>query len=170
MAKKKDQNRKQVIATKNAVESLKFQTHFGLKMMGRANDDIFQQLAETELNFIGELNLTQDILDLKTFVEGIKKDLGVIPTPEKGDFCTSITAIALGIASITDLDNMKMPISWQEQIAKKILTIYYPKDYRNPVVDWANAHNYNTSTYLGCPIIKYKKIYVTIKSTREGKE
>ena len=165
MAKKKDQNRKQVIAKKNAVESLKFQTHFGLKMMGRANDDIFQQLAETELNFIGELNLTQDILDLKTFVEGIKKDLGVIPTPEKGDFCTSITAIALGIASIPVLDDMQMPISWQEQIDKKILTIYYPEDYRNAVVEWAKANS-----YLGCPIIKYKKIYVIIKSTREGKE
>ena len=166
MAKKKNQNRKQVLAKKSAVESLKFQTHFGLKMMGRADDDIMQKLAESEIECIEELDLTQDILDLKNFVEGVKKDLNILPTPEKGDFCTSITAIALGIASIPVLDDMKMPISWQEQIDKKILTIYYPEDYRNAVVEWAKANSYNTSTYLGRPIIKFKQIYVIIERTR----
>jgi hypothetical protein len=166
MAKKKNQNRKQVLAKKSAVESLKFQTHFGLKMMGRADDDIMQKLAESEIECIEELDLTQDILDLKNFVEGVKKDLNILPTPEKGDFCTSITAIALGIASIPVLDDMQMPISWQAQIDKKILTIYYPEDYRNAVVEWAKANSDNTSTYLGRPIIKFKQIYVIIERTR----
>ena len=58
MAKKKNQNRKQVLAKKSAVESLKFQTHFGLKMMGRADDDIMQKLAESEIECIEELDLT----------------------------------------------------------------------------------------------------------------
>ena len=61
MTKKKNQNRKQQIANKNAVVSLRFQTHYGLKVKGY--EDLFQQLADIELDFISELGLTQDILD-----------------------------------------------------------------------------------------------------------
>ena len=167
MAKKKNQNRNLALAKKGVVESLRFQTHFGLKMMGRPDDDILQKLAETEINFIEELDLTQDILDLKNLVERVKKDLGATPTPEKGDFCASITAIALGIASIPTFNNMQMPASWQEQINKKILTIYYPEESRNAVVDWAKVNGFNTSTYLGQPIVKFKQIYVIIERTHE---
>ena len=167
MAKKKNQNRKQALAKKKAVESLRFQVHYGLKMMGLTDNDLFQKLAETEINFIEELDLTQDILNLNSFVEGVKRDLGTKPTPEKGDFYTSVTAIALGIASVPTLDNMQTPVSWQEQINKKILSIYYPETYRNAVVDWAKANGYNTSTYFGRPIVKFKRIYVVIERIRE---
>lgn len=167
MAKKKNQSRKQELAKKSVVESLKFQTHFGLKTMGCVEGSMWHEQAETEISFIEELDLTQDIMDLKSFVEGVKKELGVAPTPEKGDFCTSITAIALAIASIPVLDDMQMPISWQDQIAKKILTIYYSEDCRNAVVDWAKANGYNTSTYLGQPIVKFKHIFVIIERTRK---
>ena len=166
MAKKNNQNRKQELAKKSVVESLIFQTHFGLKTMGCVEGSMWHEQAETEISFIEELDLTQDIMDLKSFVEGVKKELGVAPTPEKGDFCTSITAIALGIASVPVLDNMQMPISWQDQITKKILTMYYPEDCRNAVVDWAKANGYNTSTYLGQPIVKFKHIFVIIERTR----
>lgn len=77
MTEKKNQNRKQELAKKNAVESLRFQTHFGLKMMGREENDLFNKLADAEINFIAELDLTQDILDLKSLVDGVKKDLQV---------------------------------------------------------------------------------------------
>lgn len=167
MAKKKNQSRKQELAKKSVVESLKFQTHFGLKMMGCVEGSMWHEQAETEISFIEELDLTQDIMDLKSFAEGVKKELGVAPTPENGDFCTSITAIALGIASVPVLDNMQMPISWQDQIAKKKLTIYYSEDCRNAVVDWAKANGYNTSTYLGQPIVKFKHIFVIIERTRK---
>ena len=63
MTKKKNQNRKQQIANKNAVVSLRFQTHYGLKVKGYEEGDLFQQLADIELDFISELGLTQDILD-----------------------------------------------------------------------------------------------------------
>ena len=122
MTEKKNQNRKQELAKKNAVESLRFHTHFGLKMMGREENDLFNKLADAEINFIAELDLTQDILDLKSLVDGVKKDLQVLPTPENGDFCTSVTAIALHIASIPSLDRMAMPVTWRELIDKKILT------------------------------------------------
>lgn len=167
MAKKKNQSRKLELTKKSVVESLKFQTHFGLKTMGCVEGSMWHEQAETEISFIEELDLTQDIMDLKSFVERVKKDLGTAPTPEKGDFCTSITAIALGIASVPVLDNMQMPISWQDQVAKKILTIYYSEDSRNAVVDWAKANGYNTSTYLGQPIVKFKHIFVIIERTRK---
>ena len=166
MAKKRNQNHKQKLAEKSAVESLRFQTHFGLKMLGRTDDDIFQKLADAEVNFIAELGLTQDILDLKSLVDGVKRDLQVTPTPAKGDFCTSITAIALGIASIAVLDEMPMPESWQDLISRKILTIYYPEENRNAVVNWAKANGFTTSTYLGRPVVKFNRIHVIIERTR----
>ena len=51
------------IANKNAVVSLRFQTHYGLKVKGYEEGDLFQQLADIEVDFISELGLTQDILD-----------------------------------------------------------------------------------------------------------
>jgi len=166
MNKKKNQNRKNDLAKKNAIESLRFQTHFGLKQMGCEDGNIFQRLAETELSFISELDLTQDILDIKKMIDGVRANLQVNPTPEKGDFCTSITAIALKIATISNLDEMLMPVSWEEQMKKKILAIYFPENDRNAVVDWAKSNGYNTSTYLGCPIVKFSKLYIKIGRTR----
>ena len=166
MAKKKNQNHREKLEKKSAVESLKFQTHFGLRQLGRADSDTFHVLADAEVNVIAELGLTDDILGVKNLTEGIKRDLNVEPTTDKGDFCTSVVAIALGIARISDLDHMAVPVSWEEQIEKKILTIYYPEEWRNGVVEWAKANGYNTSTYLGRPIVKFNKLFVIIERER----
>ncbi len=166
MAKKKNQNRKNELAKKSAIESIRFQTHFGLKQMGRKDGDMLHQLANAEINFIAELGLTDDVLGLKTLVEGAKRDLHVEPTPWKGDFCTSVVAIALGISRIPMLDDMEMPVSWQEQISKKMLTVYYPEAVRNTVVEWAKANGYNISTYLGRPLVKFKQLFIIIERTR----
>lgn len=165
MAKKENQKRKQQLAERSLVESLRFQVHYGLKMMGRKEDDLFQQLAEAEVNYMAELGLTQDILSLKDLVEGIKRDLQVEPTPEKGDFVTSVSAIALGIATIPSLDSLKVPVSWETLIDKRMLTIFFPEDKRNQIVQWAKENGFNTSTYLGRPIVKFSKIYVVIQRT-----
>lgn len=165
--RKKNQNRKQQIANKNAVESLRFQTHYGLKVKGYEEGDLFQQLADIEVDFISELGLTQDILDIKKMIDGVRANLHEEPTPMIGDFCTSICAIALKIASIPELDKMQLPVSWQEQVDKKILTIFYPDEKRNAVVEWAKMNGYNTSTYLGKPIVKFTKLYIRIER-RDG--
>lgn len=167
MSKRKNQKRKSSLENKTAVESLRFQTLFALKQMGQENDSFFQKLAETEISFISELGLTQDILDIKNLIDGTRTNLQAEPTTEKGDFCTSITAIALKIASIDNLDELQMPTSWQELIDKKILSIFFPEDKRNAVVAWAKANGYNTSTYLGCPIVKFGKLYIKIGRTRK---
>ena len=134
--------------------------------MGRADSDTFHVLADAEVNVIAELGLTDDILGVKNLTEGIKRDLNVEPTTDKGDFCTSVVAIALGIARISEVDHKADPMSWEEQIEKKILTIYYPEEWRNGVVEWAKANGYNTSTYLGRPIVKFNKLFVIIERER----
>ena len=166
MTKKQNQKRKQELAERSLVESLSFQVHYGLKMMGREEDELFQQLANAEINFISELGITQDILSLKNLVDGVKRDLQVEPTPEKGDFQTSVSAIALGIASIPSLDSMKIPVSWEELVKKRMLEIFYPEDIRSQVLQWAKQNGFSTSTYLGQPIVKFDKIYIVVKRTR----
>ena len=167
MAKKRKQNRKNELSKKGAVESIRFQTHIGLKQIGHKDTDMFHRLADTEINVIAELDLTDDILGIKNLVEGVKRELNVEPILEKGDFCTSIVAIALRISKIPVLDDMKMPVvNWQDRINKKILTLYYPEESRNAVAEWAKANDYNTSTYLGRPVVKFKQLFIIIERTR----
>lgn len=167
MAKKRKQNRKNELSKKRSVESIRFQTHIGLKQIGRKDTDMFHWLADAEINVIEELDLTDDILDIKNLVEGVKRALNVEPALEKGDFCTSIVAIALGISKIPVLDDMQMPVvNWLDQINKKILTLYYPEESRNAVAEWAKANDYNTSTYLGRPVVKFKQLFIIIERTR----
>ena len=171
MTKKRKQNRKNELSEKRAVESIRFQTHFGLKQIGHKDTDMFHRLADAEINVIEELDLTDDILDIKNLVEGVKRELNVEPILEKGDFCTSIVAIALGISKIPVLDDMKMPVvNWKEQINKKMLVLYYPEEYRNAVTEWAKANGYNISTYLGRPVVKFKQLFIIIERTRTWTE
>lgn len=167
MAKKRKQNRKNELSKKRSVESIRFQTHIGLKQIGRKDTDMFHWLADVEINVIAELDLTDDILGIKNLVEGVKRELNVEPALEKGDFCTSIVAIALGISKIPVLDDMQMPVvNWPDQINKKLLTLYYPEESRNAVAEWAKANDYNTSTYLGRPMVKFKRLFIIIERTR----
>ena len=166
MAKKKNQKKADVQAKKSAVETLRFQAHWGLKQLGH-DDDMFHQLVDAEVNFIAELDLAQDMLAIKSLIDGVKQSFKATPTLEKGDFVRSPTAVALGIASVEDINNMRIPIiRWDEMIAQKILTIYYPEEYRNQIIDWAKANGYNCSTYLGLPIVKFSKLYIIIDRTR----
>ena len=167
MTKKRKQNRKNELFEKRAVESIRFQTHFGLKQIGHKDADMFHRLADAEINVIEELDLTDDILGIKNLVEGVKRALNVEPALEKGDFCTSIVAIALGISKIPVLDDMQIPVvNWPDQINKKLLTLYYPEESRNAVAEWAKANDYNTSTYLGRPVVKFKQLFIIIERTR----
>ena len=167
MAKKRKQNRKNELSKKRAIESIRFQTHIGLKQIGRKDTDMFHWLADAEINVIAELDLTDDILGIKNLVEGVRRALNVEPGLEKGDFCTSIVAIALGISKIPVLDDMQMPVvNWPDQINKKLLTLYYPEESRNAVAEWAKANDYNTSTSLGRPVVKFKRLFIIIERTR----
>lgn len=166
MAKKKNQKKAESQAKKSAVETLRFQIHWGLKQLGQQDGNLFHELVDAEVNFIAELDLAQDLLAIKSLVDGVKQSFAVVPTLEKGDFTKSLTAVALGIAQVNDINNIGIPLTWSEMIEKKLLTIYYPEEYRNQIVDWAKANGYNTSTYLGLPIVKFSKLYIIVERTR----
>ena len=146
MAKKKNQKKADVQAKKSAVETLRFQAHWGLKQLGNEDGNLFHKLVDAEVNFIAELELAQDMLAIKSLVDGVKQSFVVTPTPEKGDFVKSTTAVALGIAQVEDINNIGIPLTWSDMIAQKLLTIYYPEEYRNQIVDWAKTNGYNIST------------------------
>lgn len=166
MAKKKNQKKAETQAKKRVVESLRFQAHWGLKQLGHDDGNLFHQFVDTEVNFIAELELAQDMLAMKALVDDVKQAFGVTPTPEKGDLTKSPTAVALGIAYVEDMNNMGNPLSWSEMKEQKLVKIYYPEEYRNQIIDWAKANDYNTSTYLGHPIVKFCKLYIIIERTR----
>lgn len=165
MAKKKNQKKAEAQAMKSAVESLRFQAHWGLKQLGYENGNMFHQLVNAEVDFIAELELVQDMLAIKLLVDGVKQFFEVSPTPEKGDFVKSPTAVALGIARVEEINNIGIPLTWSEMIEQKLLKIYYPEECRNQIIDWAKANGYNTSTNLGRPIVKFSKLYIIIDRT-----
>ena len=166
MAKKKNHKKAEAHAKKSSVETLRFQAHRGLKQLGHDDGNLFHQFVDTEVNFIAELELAQDMLAMKALVDDVKQAFGVTPTPEKGDLTKSPTAVALGIAYVEDMNNMGNPLSWSEMNEQKLVKIYYPEEYRNQIIDWAKANDYNTSTYLGRPIVKFCKLYIIIERTR----
>ena len=165
MTKKKNQKKAEAHAKKSAVETLRFQAHWGLKQLGH-EDDMFNQLIDAEVDFIAELELAQELLAIKSLVDGVKLSFVVKKKKKKGDFVKSPTAVALGIAQVEDINKIGLPLTWSEMIEQKILTIYYPEEYRNQIVDWAKTNGYNTSTYLGRPIVKFSKLYIIIDRTR----
>lgn len=65
MAKKKNQKKAESHAKKSAVETLRFQTHWGLKQLGQQDGNLFHELVDAEVNFIAELDLAQDLLAIK---------------------------------------------------------------------------------------------------------
>lgn len=166
MTKKKNQKKAEAHAKKSAVETLRFQVHWGLKQLGNEDGNLFHKLVDTEVDFIAELELAQDMLAIKSLVDGVKQVFGVTPTSEKGDFVKSPIAVALGIAYIEDINNIGLPLTWSEMIEQKLLTVYYSEECRNQIIDWAKANGYNTSTYLGRPIVKFSKLYIIIDRTR----
>ncbi len=166
MAKKKNQKKAEAQAKKSAVETLRFQAHWGLKQFGQPEGNRFHQLVDEELDVIVELELAQDLLAIKSLVDGVRQSLSAVPTKEQGDFAKSPTAIALGIASINEFEEISMSPTWNELLKQKLLRIYYSDEVWNKVVDWAKANGYNTSTYLGRPIVKFGKVFVIIERTR----
>ena len=166
MAKKKNHKKAEAHAKKSSVETLRFQAHWGLKQLGHDDGNLFHQLVDTEVNFIAELELAQDMLAMKALVDDVKQAFGVTPTPEKGDLTKSPTAVALGIAYVEDMNIMGNPLSWTEMKEQKLLKIYYPEEYRNQIINWAKQKGCNTSTYLGMPIIKFSHIFLVMDRTK----
>ena len=166
MKNKHLQKRNNTIKQKAMIESLVFQTNWGLKKLYEAPNDFIETLVKTELDYIVELNLFEDLLMIKKFVDDVKSTFDIEPVAERGDFCRSPVAIALGIGKVDDITKIRTPIAWHELLAKKLLSIYYPTDMRNSIGDYAKQNGYNVSTYLGEPIIKLNKVFLLLERVR----
>lgn len=162
MKNKHLQKRSNAVKQKVIIESLVFQTNWGLKRLYEPPNDFIGTLVKTELDYIVELNLFEDLLMIKKFVDDVKSTFDIEPAAERGDFCNSLVAQALGIAHKNETTELSTPADWLKLAEKKILSIYYTNDIRNTIVDYAKQNGYNISTYLGKPIIKLSKIFVLL--------
>lgn len=163
MANKNCKKRKDALKKKNAEETFRFQTRWGVKKLFGDVPDLYHLCLETEMDYIIELGLHEELLSIKRMVDEIKTVLNAEPVAKVGDFSHSIVAASLGIAKIANIKEFGIPTAWHEMIEKKILSIYYPGDLRNKVVEYARELGYNTSTYLGQPIVKFNKLYIKIE-------
>ena len=166
MKNKHQKKQNDTVEQKAMIDSLIFQTNWGIKKLYKALSDFILTLVKVELDYIIELNLFEDLLRLKIFIENVKSILGIEPVAEYGDFYRSLVALALGIGKVNDIEKVETPITWHELLEKKILSIYYPTDVRNSIVDYAKHNGYNVSTYLGKPVIKLSKIFVLLDRTK----
>ena len=171
MAKKNLKQKKKVanasLLNKNDVESLTFQTHWGLKQLGVQEDHVLYEMADIEIGIVSELEMVLDLLSIKKFVDGVKQNLQVTPTPNFGDFKDSAMSWGLGIATCMELHPIDDPISWYAMKRQKMMKIYYPESKRNEVVSWAKDNGFNSSTYLGRRLGKFSNIYVFLDWARD---
>lgn len=166
MKNKHQKKQNDTVEQKAMIDSLIFQTNWGLKKLYEAPNDFIETLVKTELDYIVELNLFEDLLMIKKFIDNVKSTFDIEPVAERGDFCRSQVAIALGIGKVDDITKIRTPIAWHELLAKKLLSIYYPTDMRNSIADYAKNNGYNTSTYFGKPIIKFNVIFLLLERAR----
>ena len=166
MKNRHHQKRNDTIKQKALIESLIFQTNWGIKRIYGSPEDSITEMVKTELDCIVELNLVEDLLMIKKFVDDVKSAFSIEPVAERGDFCNSLVALALGIGRVNIITELNVPADWQGLAEKKILGIYYTNDIRNAIVDYAKQNAYNISTYLGKPIIKLNKVFLLLERVR----
>ena len=166
MKNKHQKKQSNAVKQKVMIDSLIFQTNWGIKKIYNSPTDSVISMANAELNSIIELKLFEDLLMIKKFVDDVKSAFSIEPVAGRGDFCRSPVAIALGIGKVDDITKIRTHIAWHELLAKKLLSIYYPTDMRNSIADYAKNNGYNTSTYLGKPMIKFNVIFLLLERAR----
>jgi hypothetical protein len=166
MKNKHQKKQSNTVKQKAMIDSLIFQTNWGIKKIYNYPTDSVISMANAELNSIIELKLFEDLLTVKKFVDDVKSVFYIEPVTERGDFCRSLATLALGIGRMGEIIHLNMPADWKRLAEKKILSIYYPNDVRNSIVDYAKQNGYNVSTYLGKPMIKFSNLFLLIERAR----
>lgn len=160
------QKKNNIIKRKAMIESFIFLTNWGLKRLYTTPSNSVVTMTRTELDCIMDLNLFEDLLMIKKFVDDVKSAFNIKPVAERGDFCNSCVAFALGIGGMNVITELNMPADWKRLAEKKILSIYYPNDVRNSIVDYAKQNGYNVSSYLGKPMIKFSHLFLLLERVR----
>lgn len=166
MANKKDKMRKDALKKKGMIETLNFQARWGFKKLYGEPSQLWSTLMDKELDLVVELDLQEDLLSIKGLVDDVRLALGAEPVEERGDFHNTLVGLSLGIGRIQDINSMGVPATWHELLDKKLLSIYYTDDIRNEAAEHAKARGYNTSTYLGQPIVKFKHLHLKLDRSR----
>ena len=166
MKNRHQQKRNDIIKPKALIESLIFQTNWGIKKIYGSPEDSITEMVKTELDCIVELNLFEDLLMIKKFVDNVKSTFSTVPVAERGDFCNSLATLALGIGRMGKITHLNVPADWKRLVEKKILGIYYTNDIRNTIVEYAKQNGYNVSTYLGKPMIKFSHLFLLLERVR----
>ena len=86
MKNKHLQKRNNTIKQKAMIESLLFQTNWGLKKLYEAPNDFIETLVKTELDYIVELNLFEDLLMIKKFIDDVKSTFDIEPVADVAIF------------------------------------------------------------------------------------
>ncbi|TGX83303.1 hypothetical protein E5358_03335 [Palleniella muris] len=154
----------ELLVRKNAIEAIEALTKFGLKRLNA--NEMFYTYAKMELKYIDELGLVNDLLEIKRFVDGVRLRFNVNVIESQGDFRSSCVWVALGISRIRDINALTIPEkTWGELLEQKVLSMYYPKDVMDEILEWAKHEEFDFSVHLGQPIIKFSNIFVLIKCT-----
>ena len=161
MSKNKDQKRKAQLATRAKNESFRFQVEYTRKQKG-INIMGMEQDLTAELDAICQNGLTDALLDLAKIVEGIRKELGYEQEADKCSLNGSLVPFILGITKTQPGCTTYNPGIFTAQLPLKV-TIAYDDEIRNRVVDWMKVNGYETSSYLGQPLLKLKNARIVIR-------
>lgn len=143
-------------------ESMYFQTHWRLKQDGVKETDFLYELGDAEIEKILELDLHEDLFQIKRFVDGVGRALKVRPNFNEGEFRRSMVCTSLGITDIGHIKNLLMPRRWDILIEQKDLGLVYPQEYHERIVDWATRHGYPVSVENTQFTVHFKKLNVVL--------
>ena len=161
MSKNKNQKRKVQLITRAKNESFRFQVEFTRKQKGIDIMGMEQNLI-TELDAICQNDFTDALLDLAKIVEGIRKELGFEQEADKCSLNGSLVPFILGITATLPDCTTYVPGIFPAQLPLQV-TIAYDDEIRNRVVDWMKVNGYETSSYLGQPLLKLKNARIVIR-------
>ena len=159
---KKDKKRKAVIEMKAKLESLRFQTLWGAEQkLGEVALAVETRIDE-ELRLFSNLQIVEDLLDLKIFVDRIKNELDHEIEPTVGMLAGSMVAYCLGFEPTNpmlsdktpDLSDLKLPLQ---------MYISYDNEIRNEIAEWLRTNGYMMNTYFGQPLVRLKNSRIVLR-------
>lgn len=159
----KNQKRKQQLQQRAKNESLAFQTLFGAKQKFNALTSEIEERIKEEILIFQNLGLAEDLLNLKSLMEGVKQELGYEAEPSRGILAGSYVAYSLGIEpSNPEITGNDIEPKDLQSALPLALTIRYDNEIRNKVVDWMKTQGYEFTTYMSQPMLKLKNTRVRI--------